>query len=533
VKSSERDTADSGLSMRPQRPIHTSITALARRFDLSVPDFSAGDAQAVQVTGVTLDSRDVRPGDLYIALAGTRAHGAEFAGQAVSRGAAAVLTDEIGASQLNGESFGAGAPVPVPVLVSSSDLRSRLGQISAAVYGTGDLDARVFGVTGTNGKTSVVYFLAELSRAAGLTVGLSSTAERRIGDTVVTSSLTSPEATELHGLLARMREDGADSIALEVSAHAVERHRIDGVKFDVVAFNNFSQDHLDDFGDMESYFAAKLALFAPEHAERGVVVVDSAHGRRVARESRIPVTTLATEYGSQADWHLAVTRQDLDGVSFVLQGPSGAQFSGRVPLFGRFMAENAALALIMLHEAGVPLARVSAGLDQGKIPVYIPGRLEAMNPGNPGPRFFVDYGHTPGSFQAMLDALGEVAPGRIIFMFGADGDRDTTKREEMGRIAAAGSDVVIICDYHPRTEDPAVIRAQLIAGARSAARAEIHEEGDPRAAVRLAISLAEPGDVILYAGPGHEDYQEVAGQHLPYSARDEVRGALREAGYLQ
>ena len=533
MQSSERDTEDSGISIRPQQPLQTSLAALARRFDLGLVDLAEAEAAAIQVTGVTLDSRDVRPGDLYVALSGARAHGVEFANQAVSRGAIAVLTDNSGASRLAGAGAGAAISAGVPVLVSPGELRVQLGQISAAVYGTSDLDALVFGITGTNGKTSVVYFLAELSKAAGLTVGLSSTAERRIGDTVITSSLTSPEATELHGLLARMREDGAESIALEVSAHAVERHRIDGVRFDVVAFNNFSQDHLDDFGDMESYFAAKLALFAPEHAARGVVVVDSPYGRRVARESQIPITTLATEYGSQADWHLAVTRQDLDGVSFVLQGPNGAHFTGQVPLFGRFMAENAALALIMLHEAGVPLSQVSAGLERGMIPVYIPGRLEAINPRSTGPRFFVDYGHTPGSFEVMLDALGEVASGRIIFMFGADGDRDSTKREEMGRIAAAGSDVVIICDYHPRTEDPAAIRAQLIAGARSAGHAQILEEGDPRKAVRLAISLAEPGDVILYAGPGHEDYQEVAGQHLPYSARDEVRGALREAGYLQ
>jgi UDP-N-acetylmuramoyl-L-alanyl-D-glutamate--2,6-diaminopimelate ligase len=286
---------------------------------------------------------------------------------------------------------------------------------------------------------------------------------------------------------------------------------------------------------MESYFAAKLALFSPERAARGVVVVDSPHGRRIARESGIPVTTLATEYGEEADWHLAVVRQDLDGVSFALQGPDGARFRGRVPVFGRFMAENAALALIMIHEAGIPLARVEAGLENGLIPVRIPGRLEAVNPDSEpdeAPRFYIDYGHTPGAFAAMLDALGEVAPARVIFLFGADGDRDSTKRAEMGRIAGSGSDVVIVCDYHPRTEDPAAIRAQLIAGARSAQHAEVIEEADPRAAVRRAISLAGPGDVILYAGPGHEDYQEIAGQQLPYSARDEVRAALREAGML-
>ncbi|MFC7765129.1 Mur ligase family protein [Leucobacter soli] len=486
----------------------------------------------VVATGATLDSRDVRPGDLYAALPGSRRHGAEFAAQAAERGAVALLSDAAGAALARSAGIG------LPILVSDGDPRDILGEAAAEIYGTAELDATVFGVTGTNGKTSVVYLVAALLEAAGLRAGLSSTAERRVGDTAMTSALTSPEAPELHGLLARMVEERAEGISLEVSAHAVERHRIDGVRFDVVAFNNVSHDHLDDFSDMESYFQAKLALFDPAHAARGVVVVDTPYGVRVARESRIPVTTLATEYGAEADWHLAVTRQDIDGVSFALQGPGGARFRGRVPVFGRFMAENAALALIMLHEAGIPIEQVAAGLaaanpaEPGLIPIYIPGRLEAINPGSAGPRFYVDYGHTPGAFQAMLDALGEVAPGRVIFMFGADGDRDTTKREEMGRIAAAGSDILIVCDYHPRSEDPASIRAQLIAGAESAGRAEVIERGDPREAVRLAVSLARPEDVILYAGPGHEDYQEVAGQHLPYSARDEVRAALREAGLL-
>ena len=513
------------LSIRPQHPSPVALDSLVERFPLS----AVGDVAGVSATGVSLDSRDVRPGDLYVGMPGAKRHGADFALQAAELGAVAMLTDAAGAARA------ASAGSTLPVLVSDVHPRTILGEVAAVVYGTDARAATLFGVTGTNGKTSVVYLLAELLRAAGITAGLSSTAERRVGDEVIPSNLTSPEASELHGLLARMAEAGVGGVAIEVSAQAVVRHRLDGVHFDVVAFNNFSQDHLDEFGDLETYFAAKLQLFTPELAERGVVVVDSPYGQRIARESRIPVTRLATEYGREADWYLAITHQTLDGVSFVLQGPAGASFRGRVPVFGRFMAENAALALIMLHEAGIPLAQVSAGLDNGLIPVYIPGRLEEISDGTDGPdgpRFFVDYGHTPGSFEAMLDALGEVAPGRIIFMFGADGDRDTSKREEMGRIAATGADTVIICDYHPRSEPPEAIRAQLLAGARSAGRARVLEEADPRRAVRLAISLAEPGDVILYAGPGHEDHQEVAGAFLPYSARDEVRGALREAGLL-
>ncbi|MBL3677723.1 UDP-N-acetylmuramoyl-L-alanyl-D-glutamate--2,6-diaminopimelate ligase [Leucobacter chromiireducens subsp. solipictus] len=511
------------MSIRPQTPTPTPLRELVTQFGLE----ARGLSEDAAVTGVSLDSRDVRPGDLYIGMPGAKRHGADFAAQAAASGASAMLTDAAGAE------LATAAGVELPVLVSARHPRELLGDVAAAVYGTADFDAKLFGVTGTNGKTSVVYILAELIRAAGLTPGLSSTAERRVGEEVIPANLTSPEASELHGLLARMREREVEGVAIEVSAQAVVRHRLDGVHFDVVAFNNFSQDHLDEFGDLESYFAAKLALFTPERASRGVVVVDSPYGQRIAKESQIPVTRLATEYGQSADWHLAITRQSLDGVSFVLQGPEGAHFRGSVPVFGGFMAENAALALIMLHEAGIPLAQVAAGLERGRIPVYIPGRLEEMTePGSAGPRFFVDYGHTPGAFAAMLDALGEVAPGKIIFMFGADGDRDTTKREEMGRIAAAGSDTLIICDYHPRSEPPEAIRAQLLTGARAANHAEVIEEGDPRRAVRLAISLAAPGDVILYAGPGHEDHQEVAGQFIPYSARDEVRGALREAGLL-
>lgn len=529
------------MTIRP-----TVLTPVSLRRDVAEPFGLRSDSNidGLKVTGVTLDSRLVRPGDLYAALPGSRTHGATFAGQAAAAGAVALLTDEHGAEMARD------AGINTPVLVTDGDPRQVLGEVAARIFGTDRLDAKVFGVTGTNGKTTVVYLLEVLLRAAGFTPGLSSTAERRVGDTVITSNLTSPESPELHGLLARMNEENVDAVALEVSAHAVVRHRVDGVKFDVVAFNNLSQDHLDDFGDMETYFQAKFALFDPRRADRGVVVVDSPEGQRIARESEIPVTRLSTEYGQEAEWHVALTRQSIEGVSFVMQGPGGEHFRGSVPVFGRFMAENAALALIMLHEAGVPFARVSAGLDNGVIPVYIPGRLERIaefmpsqhakldgeaQPSTPLPSasFFVDYGHTPGAFHAMFDALDEVAPGRIIFMFGADGDRDTTKREEMGRIAAAGSDELIICDYHPRSEPPENIRAQLIAGARQANRARIHEVADPGEAVRYAISLAAPGDVILYAGPGHEDYQEVAGQKIPYSARDEVRGALREAGLLK
>lgn len=511
--------ANNTRTIRPANNKPVLLSAIAERFQLTA-EVPLTD---IAVTGITLDSRDVRAGDLYVGMPGALRHGAQFWPQAKALGAVAMLTDEAGWKLVQDD---------LPVGLVAEHPRSVLGQVAAFVYDTDSFDARFFGVTGTNGKTSVIYMLAALLDALGISPGISSTAERRIGDEVIVSSLTSPEASELHGLLARMREVGVGGVAIEVSAQAVVRHRIDGVLFDVVAFNNFSQDHLDEFGSMEKYFAAKAALFTPEHARRGVVVVDAEWGRRIAAQSSIPVTTLATEYGAAADWHLAVTRETLDGTSFVLSGPNGANIRASVPVVGRFMAENAALAMVMLVESGITPDDISAALGStGALNVHIPGRLEKVS-GEDGPRFLVDYGHTPGSFEVMLEALQRLSDGRVIMMFGADGDRDTTKREAMGAIAARGSDVLIVCDYNPRTEDPAQIRAALLEGARnSGAAAELLEVADPATAIREAIKRAEPNDVILYAGPGHEEYREVAGSMIPFSARDEVRKALREAGY--
>jgi UDP-N-acetylmuramoyl-L-alanyl-D-glutamate--2,6-diaminopimelate ligase len=511
------------LTIRPLAPRGVKLSFLCSEFALK----PIGDIGSVVVTGVTIDSRDVRPGDLYVGMPGAHHHGASFYSEALARGAVGMFTDEagweiVGKSETDTELIGAVLPEP----------RSALGSISACVFDTAHFDAKFFGVTGTNGKTSVIYMLAALLDALGETTGMSSTAERRIGDEAIVSALTSPESSELHALLARMRERQVTAVTIEVSAQAVVRNRLDGVNFDVVAFNNLSQDHLDEFSTMEQYFAAKAKLFTPEHASRAVVVVDSEWGKRIAAQASIPVTTLATEYGSSADWHLAVTRETLDSTAFVLNGPSSVSIRASVPLIGRFMAENAALAMIMLIEAGYSADQITAALGLNhELDVYIPGRLEKIS-GDAGPRFYVDYGHTPGAFAAMLDALENVAEGRIIMMFGADGDRDSSKRHAMGAIAAKGSDVLIICDYNPRSEDPFAIRRALIEGAtESGGRAQILEIADPATAIREAIKIAGSDDVILYAGPGHEEFREVAGEHIPFSARDEVRGALREAGF--
>lgn len=507
-------------ALRPQHPISRSLSGLADEFGLEL----RGDIGGLEVTGVSLSSRSVQPGDLYVGVPGRNSHGASFAAAAAEGGAVAVLTDHEGASLA--------ASSGLPVLVTP-DARAALGAVAAWVHRTEENPATLFAVTGTNGKTSVVYLLFAILRQLGVVAGLTSTAERRIGDVAVSSSLTTPEASELHALLARMREAEVRAVGIEVSAQAISRHRVDGLVFDVAAFTNLSHDHLDDYESMEQYFQAKLELFQPDRSRRGVVTVDSDWGRRIVDECRIPVTTLTTLPDQNADWRMTLVEESAYFTEFVLEGPEGRRLQTRVPLLGWYMAANAALAIVMLVESGYDLEAIAHTLDRdGGIDAYIPGRAERIS-GDAGPLVFIDYGHSPDAFLNTLAALRKFTEGRVIMVFGADGDRDTTKRADMGAIAARGADVVVVTDFHPRFEDPAAIRATLIRGAREAVPGiEIYDVQDPRAAFRKALSLATEGDAILYAGPGHEDFHEVAGVKIPYSAREDSRQALREAGWL-
>jgi len=507
-------------ALRPQHPISRSLSGLVDDFELEL----RGDIDGLEVTGVSLSSRTVQPGDLYVGVPGQNSHGASFAEGAREAGAVAILTDAAGAV--------IAADSGLPVLVTP-DARAALGSVAAWIYRTAENPASLFAVTGTNGKTSVVYLLFAILNQLGIVAGLTSTAERRIGDLAVTSALTTPEASELHALLARMREAEVRAVAIEVSAQALSRHRIDGLVFDVAGFTNLSHDHLDDYEAMEDYFQAKFELFEPDRSRRAVVTVDSDWGRRIVHDCRIPVTTLTTRPDIDADWRMFVIEETALYTQFALEGPEGRRLETRVPLLGWYMAANAALAIVMLVESGYDLEAIAHTLDRdGGIAAYIPGRAERIS-GDRGPLVYIDYGHTPDAFLNTLDAIRKTTDGRLIMVFGADGDRDTTKRADMGAIAARGADVVVVTDFHPRFEDPAAIRATLLEAARAAVPdGEFHEVPDPRAAFRTALALAKEGDVILYAGPGHEDYHEVAGVKIPYSARDDSRQALRDAGWL-
>ena len=510
--------------LRPEHPSARSLAGLASDFGLE----TRGAVEGVEITGVTLSTGDLQPGDLYVGMPGANSHGASYAERAKEGGAVAVLTDAAGAELA--------AEAGLPILVVDSP-RSALGEIAAWVYRSSEEPPLLFGTTGTNGKTSVSYLLDGILRQLGLVTGLSSTAERHIGDLTVVSRLTTPEASEMHALLARMRESEVRAVVIEVSAQALSRHRVDGILFDVVGFTNLSHDHLDDYADMEEYFQAKLPLFQPDRGKRGVISLDSPYGQRVVDEARIPVTTISSTPGVEADWTVDITAEEAAYTAFTLTGPDGRSLSSRVPIIGRHMAANGALAIVMLVEAGFEFAAIGQALgawdDDGGpgIQAYLPGRTERVS-GDTGPSVFVDFGHSPDAFLNTLAAVRTFTAGKVIMVFGADGDRDATKRHDMARVASEGSDVLVITDHHPRFENAASIRATLVEGAALAGHpAELHEVSPPEKAIRVAVALAQQGDSILWAGPGHQDYRDIEGVRTPYSARDEARAALREAGW--
>lgn len=503
--------------LRPAHPLARPLTALVSAFGLN----SVGALDGVNITGVTLRSTEVEAGDLYVGIQGLNSHGASFAAEAAARGAVAVLTDQAGVS--------VAADSGLPVVVVESP-RVSLGKISAWVYRTGENPPLLFGITGTNGKTSTAYILEAILKQLGVITGLSSTAERHINELAVPSRLTTPEASEMHALLARMRESAVAAVAVEVSAQALTSNRVDGIDFDVVSFTNLSHDHLDDYADMDEYFEAKLGFFDPSHAKRGVVSLDTAWGQKIVERSKVPVTTISSDPYLSGQWNLEILDERASGVEFTLTGPKNASITSRVPLIGRHMAANCALAIVMLVEVGFAPETVAEAISGG-IELYLPGRTERVS-GDHGPSVYIDFGHSPDAFLSTLDAVRKFTTGRVIMVFGADGDRDATKRLEMGRVASQGSDILVITDHHPRFEDPQSIRTTLIAGAGLAKeQAELHEVSPPEQAIRVAVKLAREGDSILWAGPGHQDYRDIRGVRTPYSARAEARDALREAGW--
>jgi UDP-N-acetylmuramoyl-L-alanyl-D-glutamate--2,6-diaminopimelate ligase len=476
------------------------------------------------LSGVTLDSRAVQPGDLYAALPGTRTHGAAYSDQAVAAGAVAILTDP------DGRDLAARTGVPVFVV---SNPRERLGDVSCWIYGDPSHRMTMIGVTGTSGKTTTSYLCEAGLRAAGHATGLVGGVEIKIGPELAAASLTTPEAPDLQALLAIMAERGVTAVAMEVSSHSLALSRVAGTRYGVAVFTNLSQDHLDFHAGFEDYFRAKAKLFTPAYSAVGVVNVADRYGRRLVAEAAVPVTTFCADAASgayaQAEWRAADVRCGADGSTFRVIGPGGVEADASVTLPGAFNVANALGAIVALVESGVDLADAVTGV--ASCP-GVPGRLQRvlLPPGATTPRTFrtsaqglpdafVDYSHKPGAVEAVLAALRPVTSGELIVVLGCGGDRDRGKRPLMGAAAARLADVAIFTSDNPRSEDPLGILAEMlhgVLGVPQGERARLIIEPDRAAAIDLAVAMSGKGDVLLVAGKGHETGQYVGGTVLPF-----------------
>ena len=471
-----------------------------------------GDVGSDEITGLSLSSQRIRPGDLYAALPGARAHGIDFAADAVAAGAVAVLTDPAGAEA---------AAVDVPLLVVPRP-RALLGRLAAHVHGDPAAALRMIGVTGTQGKTTTTRLAESGLQRAGVPSAVIGTVGTRVAGTDLKTALTTPEAPDLHGLFAMMRERGVVACAMEVSSHALVMGRVDGVVFDVAVFTNLGRDHLDFHADVEEYYRAKASLFTPERARLGLVNADDEHGRRLRAEATIPVRTFSLT-GRDADWQAVGVELTATGSTFTVLGPDGIAVDAGVPLPGDFNVANALAAIAAAAEAGFDPARVAAGIAAGG---GVPGRLERVDAGQDFV-VVVDYAHKPDAVEAAIRTLRPLTDGQVIVVIGAGGDRDPGKRPIMGEIAARLADVLVVTDDNPRTEEPAAIRAAVLAGVAPGG-ADVLEIGDRRAAIREAVRRACPGDIVLIAGKGHETGQEVAGVLHPFDDRAVARTSIRE-----
>jgi UDP-N-acetylmuramoyl-L-alanyl-D-glutamate--2,6-diaminopimelate ligase len=487
---------------------------------------------AAPVTGITHDSRAVRPGDLYAALPGARFHGADFAAQAAELGAVAILTDPAGAERA--------AATGLPVL-TVEDPRSRMGDLAAEIYGRPGEELLQIGITGTSGKTTTAYLIegglrAEMERRGALGrqgggeygTGLIGTVESRIGDERIKSERTTPEATDLQALFAVMRERGVEAVVMEVSSHALVLGRVDGAVFDVAVFNNLSPEHMEFHSGMEDYFQAKAQLFTPRRSRAGVVNIDDEYGRRLARESQVPVTTFSADGHPDADWRAEHVETGPLRSTFTVVGPNGERIDAASPLPGPFNVANALAAIAALAVAGIDPQTAAQGV--AAVP-GVPGRLERVDEGQPY-LAVVDYAHKTDAVESVLRALRKVTKGSVHIVLGCGGDRDETKRGPMGAAAARLADTAVLTSDNPRSEDPLAILTAMLAGAAGVPaheRGHVVVEPDRAAAIATAVALARPDDTVLVAGKGHEQGQDIAGVVRPFDDREVLRAAIERA----
>jgi len=481
----------------------------------------------IMVSGLTQDSHAVRAGDAFVALAGAKHHGIEFAGAAIERGAVAVLAEERGAGTGDREpvgaaskpTLGAQSTVPAPT-VWIEGLRSHLGEIAARFFSDPSAAMTVIGVTGTSGKTSTVQLLAQAFARLGKRAATIGTLGAGMHGELQAGERTTPDVIRVHGLMAEFRDAGATDVAMEVSSHALDQHRVDGIHFNVAVFTNLTRDHLDYHGTMEAYGAAKARLFAWPGLRAAVVNVDDAFGRELA--ARISGGTKILRCGidaADADIRASDVHTHSNGIDFHLATPWGAA-PVHGGLLGRFNVANLLAVAGVLGALDVPFAQICEALEALQ---PINGRMNRLG-GGAAPLVVVDYSHKPDALEQVLSALRAHCDGKLICVFGCGGERDAGKRPIMGAIAERMADAVIVTDDNPRGEDGDAIVAQIMAGMRAPEHATVMR--DRGCAIDIAIAQARTGDVVLIAGKGHETYQEVGGAKHPFDDLQVARAAL-------
>ena len=471
-----------------------------------------GEGEA-EVTGLAYDSSAVVPGDLFFCIPGTRTDGHAFAAAAAEAGAAALCVER-----------DVGVALPKVVV---TDARRALGRLASAFHGDPAGKLRLLGVTGTNGKTTTAFLIDAILRAAGHTTGLIGTIETRVAGAARPGVRTTPESLDLHELFAEMVEAGVDSVAMEVTSHALALHRVEGLCFAAAAFTNLTQDHLDFHASMEDYFEAKRMLFVGGRLERGAVNVDEVYGRRLMEVADVPCAGFGI--GPEADVRAVDVELGPAGSRFRIVSPAG-EIAVSSSLAGSFNVSNCLAAATTCLQAGIPLGAVEAGLSSG---VSVPGRFESVDAGQDF-SVVVDYAHTPDSLDNVLRAargLADRSGGRVIALFGCGGDRDRGKRPLMGAVAARLADFVVVTSDNPRSEDPRAIVDEILEGV-AAERPEGPDavDVDRRAAIATALREAKPGDVVVIAGKGHETGQQFRDHTIPFDdrvvAREELESVL-------
>lgn len=490
--------------IRPLNSPSVSFAGIAELFNQDTFSNSVefSEFEKLQISGVTQSASEVEPGDLFVALQGAKHHGIEFLDEAISKGAVAVLTDEKGSNS------------KLPTLIVANP-RAVIGQISALIYQDPSANMFTVGITGTNGKTTVTTLLHQIWQSAKWDSGLIGTVNTQINSEILPSTHTTPEAASLQALFATMRERHLRAVAMEVSSHALAQHRVVGSKFKVAGFTNLTQDHLDFHGDMESYFQAKASLFRYGLSDLAVVNIDDKYGQRLAKLVEIPMVSVS-RLGS-ADWHYEEISNFSTMTMVKIRGPQGILIEGSTRLIGDYNLDNLLMAVAIAVISGVDPIEIAANLSSY---TGAPGRLELVEVGQ---KFiaFVDYAHTPDAVTNVLKSARKLSNGRLIAVLGCGGDRDKGKRPLMGK-ALLLSDYPIFTSDNPRSEEPEAILKEMTTDLSHSGEVIV----DRKVAIKRAVEIAKPGDVVAVLGKGHESGQEIAGTKYPFDDRKVLAEAI-------